>query len=195
GYGVWALPIFRDRQDLLGKLVGGWELSSILTTSSGFPWTPVVGGASCSSVVAGGGVCPLRPSGQIQSAASNDTSNDTFLGAGQFPGGGLTYFTPPPTGSFTLPPLPGVGRNSLRGPGYFSVDMTAVKRFGLPSAPVLGENAGIEIRFNAYNLFNRLNLEAFRVNDDNTQIQNPAFGRALHALAGRTTEVQVRFSF
>ena len=88
GYGVWALPIFRDRQDLLGKLVGGWELSSILTASSGFPWTPVVGGSSCSSVVAGGGVCPLRPSGQIRGAASDDTSNDTFLGAGQFPAGG-----------------------------------------------------------------------------------------------------------
>lgn len=195
GYGVWALPIFRDRQDWVGKVVGGWELSGILTASSGFPWTPVVGGEQCRSVVPGGGVCPLRPSGQIREAASDNTSNDTFLGAGQFPGGGLVYFTPPPEGSFTLPPPPGVGRNSLRGPGYFTVDMTVVKRFGLPVVPVLRENAGIEVRFNAYNLFNRLNLEAFRVNDDNTQIQNPVFGRALHALSGRTTEVQVRFSF
>jgi len=61
--------------------------------------------------------------------------------------------------------------------------------------PVLGENAGIEIRANAYNLFNRLNLESFRANDDNTQIQHVDFGRALHALSGRVAEVQVRFSF
>ena len=194
-FGVWELPFLRGRKDWAGKLAGGWDLSGILTASSGFPWTPVVGGASCSVAVAGGGVCPLRPIAQIRPAATGDTSNDSFLGAGQFPGGGLLYFTPPPSGSFSVPPLPGVGRNSLRGPGYLSVDMTAVKRFRLPGMPVLGENAGIEIRANAYNLFNRLNLESFRGNDDNTQIQHVDFGRALHALSGRVAEVQVRFSF
>jgi hypothetical protein len=193
--GVWELPIFRGRKDWVGKLAGGWELSGILTASSGFPWTPVVGGGSCGVVVAGGGVCPLRPIAQIRPAATNDTSNKTFLGAGQFPGGGLLYFTPPPPGSFALPPRPGVGRNSLRGPNYFSIDMSALKRFGFPAMPVLGENAGIEIRANTYNLFNRLNLEPFRANDDNTQIQHPDFGRALHALSGRVIEIQVRFSF
>jgi hypothetical protein len=193
-YGVWNLPVFRERKDWVGKLGGGWELSGILTTSSGFPWTPVVGGSSCSVAVAAGGVCPLRPIAQIMPAATDSTSNDTFLGAGQFPGGGLLYFTPPPPGSFTTPPRPGIGRNSFRGPNYRSVDMTIVKRFGVP-AHVLGESAGFEIRYNIYNLFNRLNLQAFNANDDNTQIQNVAFGRALHALSGRTSEIQVRFSF
>jgi hypothetical protein len=193
--GVWNLPIFRDSKGVAGKLLGGWELSGILTTASGFPWTPVVGGSACGVAVAGGGVCPLRPIAQIKRAATNDTSNGTFLGAGQFPGGGLTYFTPPPAGSFALPPRPGVGRNSFRGPGYLSVDMTALKRFGLPSMSFLGENAGIEIRANAYNLFNRLNLAPFRANEDNTQIQHVDFGRAISALSGRVAEVQVRFSF
>jgi outer membrane receptor protein involved in Fe transport len=145
--------------------------------------------------VAGGGVCPLRPVAQIRDPSTGSTSNDTFLGAGQFPGGGLLYFTPPPAGSFTTPPRPGVGRNSLRGPNYFSVDATVLKRFRFPSWPVVGEDAGIELRFNVYNLFNRANLEPFRANDDNTQIQHPDFGRALHVLSGRTTEIQARFSF
>ncbi len=194
-FGVWELPFLRGRKGWLGKLAGGWELSGILTASSGFPWTPVVGGGSCGAVVAGGGVCPLRPIAQIRPPATPDTSNDIFLGAGQFPGGGLRFFTPPPSGFFTVPPRPGVGRNSFRGPGYFSVDMTVVKRFGLPAMPLLGENAGIEIRANAYNLFNRLNLAPFSANDDNTQIQHPDFGRALRVLAGRVIEFQARFSF
>jgi len=195
-YGVWALPFFR-RNDWVGRLAGGWELSGILTTSSGFPWTPVVGGAQCGAVVAGGGICPLRPSAQLRPIGTDDTSNSTFLGAGQFPGGGLLYFAPPPAGSFTTPPLPGVGRNSLRGPNYFSVDMTLVKRFGLPVMPVLGENSGIEIRANAYNVFNRTNLAPFNSRDreDNTQIQHPDFGRAIRVLSGRTLEFQARFSF
>ncbi len=193
-FGDWVLPVFRGRHNWAEKLAGGWELSGILTASSGFPWTPVVGGSECGVVVAGGGVCPLRPIAQIR-PAQGGTSNSTFLGAGQFPGGGLTYFTKPPPGSFTVPPRPGVGRNSFRGPGYFSTDMTVVKRFGIPSMRVLGEAAGIEIRYNIYNLFNRLNLKSFSANDDNTQIQNVDFGRALHALSGRTSEIQVRFSF
>jgi hypothetical protein len=194
-FGMWELPLFRGRKDWVGKLAGGWELSGILTASSGFPWTPVVGGSACGAVVAGGGVCPLRPIAQIRPPATGDTSNRTFLGAGQFPGGGLRYFVPPPSGQFTVPPRPGVGRNIFRGPGYFSVDMTAVKRFGLPAMRLLGENGRIEIRINAYNVFNRLNLAPFQANDDNTQIQHPDFGRALHALSGRVIEFQARFSF
>jgi hypothetical protein len=126
---------------------------------------------------------------------TDDTSDDIFLGQGQFPGGGLLYFTPPPPGSFTVPPVPGVGRNYLTGPNYFNVDTTVVKRFGLPDFGFMGENAGIEIRMNVYNLFNTLNLEPFRVKDDNTQIQHPDFGRALHVLQGRVIEFQARFSF
>jgi hypothetical protein len=192
---VWELPWLRGGGDWASRLAGGWELSTIVTASSGFPWTPVVGGDSCRVVVAAGGICPLRPIGQIRPAGTDSTSNDTFLGNGQFPGGGLTYFTPPPEGPLTAASVPGIGRNSLRGPGYFSVDGTAVKRFRFPDMPVLGENAGLEIRVNAYNLFNRLNLANFGANDDNTQIQHPDFGRAIRVLSGRVVEFQARFNF
>ena len=60
-YGTWDLPIFRDRRDALGFIAGGWQLSGILTASSGFPWTPVYGGGLCQVAVAGGSVCPQRP--------------------------------------------------------------------------------------------------------------------------------------
>lgn len=191
-FGIWTLPVFRDRKDWVGKVAGGWELSGDLGINSAFPWTPVVGGDSCRLEVAGGGVCPLRPIAQIRPAATNSTSNSTFLGAGQFPGGGLTYFTPPPPlGLVTVPPRPGVGRNSLRGPGYFNVNMSVLKRFGMP----IGEGAGFEIRGNVYNLFNRLNLESFQANEDNTRVDHPDFGRALRVLSGRTAEIQARFRF
>ncbi len=53
---------------------------------------------------------------------------------------------------------PGIGRNSFRGPGYFSTDATLSKRFALP---MLSEAAGIELRAFAFNVFNQLNLAPF----------------------------------
>jgi len=107
----------------------------------------------------------------------------------------LNYFVPPPSGSFETPPRPGVGRNSFRGPGYVQVDMTVLKNFRLPTAAGLGNNAGLEIRANAFNLFNNLNLSPFLFNSASTQIENADFGRATAALAGRVIELQARFSF
>jgi len=84
---------------------------------------------------------------------------------------------------------------SFRGPRYFDVDMTLVKLFRLPAMPVLRDNAGIEIRINAFNLFNNLNLSPFLFNSASTQIENSDFGRATSALSGRVIEFQGRFSF
>ena len=193
-FGTWDLPIARN-QTLLGKLAGGWQVSGIVTATSGFPWTPVFGGQLCQAVVAGGGVCPLRPVAYTGGAVE-DTSEEIFMRQfGQFPGGPLQYFTPPAAGSFDVPPRPGIGRNSFRGPGYFSVDAVLAKRFGFPAMPYLGSGAGLEIRANAFNLFNNLNLTPFNFNSPSTQIENPDFGRATSALSGRVVELQARFSF
>jgi hypothetical protein len=89
-----------------------------------------------------------------------------------------------------VPPQPGIGRNSITGPGYFDIDATLSKSFGLPRMRVLGEGAKLEFRMNFYNLFNKLNLT-----NPQTEILNPHFGEAQNALGSRTIEVQARFSF
>lgn len=89
-----------------------------------------------------------------------------------------------------IPPAPGIARNSFRGPGYFDIDATLSKSFGLPRMRVLGENARLEFRVNFYNLFNKLNLT-----NPQTDILNPHFGEAQSALGSRTIEMQARFSF
>src|SRR5262249_3052802 len=43
-----------------------------------------------------------------------------------------------------LPTRPGIARNIFSGPGYFDVDATLSKSFGLPSMKVIGENAQLE---------------------------------------------------
>ena len=91
--------------------------------------------------------------------------------------------------------LPAVGRNSLRGPGYFDLDMSVVKRFGLPNTKFWGEGAAIELRGNFFNIVNKLNLQPFSFGTDNTRVENSLFGIAPGALSGRVIEFQARFSF
>jgi hypothetical protein len=119
--------------------------------------------------------------------ALNDTSNEAFTRpGGNFPGGGPRYF------SLAAGP-PGVGRNSFRGPHYFSVDMSIVKNTGLPS--FLGEAANLELRANFFNVFNQLNLQPIRFFDDGSIVTSPNFGRSTKGLSGRVFELQARFRF
>jgi hypothetical protein len=55
---------------------------------------------------------------------------------------------------------------------------------------VLGESAQLELRANAYNLFNKLNLTNL-----DTGITDANFGRANGVLGSRTVEVEAHFKF
>jgi hypothetical protein len=58
--------------------------------------------------------------------------------------------------------------------------------------PVLGENARIEIRADAFNFLNNLN---FNPNSVSNNITATNFGQAQSALSGRIVNLQARFSF
>lgn len=97
-----------------------------------------------------------------------------------------------PNPNQALPPPPGADRNSFTGPSYRDVDASLAKNFGLPHVRFLGEGAGLEIRADAFNLFNILNLNPGSVTNDVTA---PTFGQDRSVLGGRTITLQARFSF
>jgi hypothetical protein len=192
--GLWELPIFRGRHDLIGKTLGGWQVSGIATLHSGFPWTPVIGNCPSSNQP---NYCPARPTAYF-GGAGNDTSNSAFITGSNFPGGGTKFFsTVGAIGPAGVPGLsaflPGVGRNSFRGPRYRDVDLSIAKKFGMPR--FFGETSNLEIKANFFNAFNMLNLQNFGFNSPSTVITDPNFGRAQAALSGRVIEFQGRFSF
>lgn len=185
--GLWDLPFLRNRHDFVGKALGGWQIDGIISAHTGFPWTPHTG--QC--VRAPGTqdfICPSRPPHYFGGALT-DTDNEAFIRpGGNFPGGGLKFFDQNnPQGTL----LPGIGRNSFRGPRYFAVDMSLAKRTGMPS--FLGEGTFLEVKANFFNIFNNLNLAPFGFFAPN--VDSPDFGRAQRALAGRVVEFQARFNF
>jgi outer membrane receptor protein involved in Fe transport len=182
--GFWDLPIFRGKTDGPAKYLGGWQISGILTLHTGYPWTPVDN--NCLQTPGQQFICPIRPTA-YNGAALSDTSNAQLLSAnGDFPGGGAKYFT------LTPPGPPGIGRNSFRGPNYQAIDMTFGKTTRLPS---LGEATNLQLRLNAFNVFNHTNLAPFGFDTPSTVIQSPTFGSASTGLAGRVLELQARISF
>jgi hypothetical protein len=210
-FGLWQPVFFHGSHSWVEKVAGGWSLSGIFNIHTGFPWTPVYN-APGSLYYASSGYSQLRPAAYL-GGAGHSTSNDAFksgpgVGGGQnqnFPlaanATGTAYFVVPtapiPSGSSpistaALPQLPGVSRNSLEGPGYKDVDATITKAFGLPKMPILGEDAKIEIRADAFNLFNNLNFQTSSISN---VITSTNFGQAQSALGGRVVNLQARFSF
>ena len=86
----------------------------------------------------------------------------------------------------------GCCRNAFMGPDYRDIDASLTKGFGLPNTRLLGENAKIELRADAFNLFNILNLNPSSVSSNITATN---FGQDPTALGGRTITLQARFSF
>lgn len=197
--GIYELPFFRDnKKGLLYKTLGGFEINGIVTKHTGYPFT-VFQGAGLRTP-SGDFFGPIRPTG-YNGRQSIANSNENFLSPGGiFPGGGNQYFTgtvrtdSAGNPNFALNP-PAVGRNAFRGPKYLNVDMSFAKRFGLPSLGVLGEAANIELRVNAFNVFNSLNLTPFNFADGNLFFTSGNFGQATSGLAGRVVEFQARFRF
>ena len=186
---LWDLPILRGRNDWVGKAFGGWQINGIFTAHTGFPWTPLFG--ECVSTPGGPGLCPSRPVRYL-GGALDDTGDEAFIReGGNFPGGGARYFDLTPPGNRP----PGIGRNVFRGPKYSDLDLSLVKRIGLPTTAILKESAALELRANFFNAFNMLNLAPFGFFSSSTDIRNPNFGRASSGLSGRVIELQARFTF
>ena len=213
-FGLWQPVIFHNEHGWAEKVIGGWSLSGIMNIHTGFPWSPNYG-LPASLYCDNCGYYNLRP--QYLGGGKNDHSNaafeaDTTQPASNFPNPGGAqvgnsysnrYFNVPDyTAAITGPTFPGVrnalpgppgsARNSFTGPGYRDVDASLSKAFGLPRMPVLGQNANLEIRADAFNLFNLLNLNPQSVANN---VNSANFGQDTNAIGSRIIDFQARFSF
>jgi hypothetical protein len=209
---MWQPVIFHGEHGWAEKVVGGWSLSGIFNWHTGFPWNPVynINAGGSQLYYNGSGYGQLRPAG-IMGGWGSGTNNSTFMQSTNpnFGGNGTTFFAPP---SFVVgpafpatapPPTPGIERNSLNGPRYNDLDASLSKGFGFPTNRILGEGAKLEIRADAYNFFNKINLETSSIDntlgsvnpDGSIQSVNGDFGVARNALGSRTVQLQARFSF
>jgi hypothetical protein len=154
--GSYDLPFGPDRRFLnvgpvpVAFLVGGWTTSGIVTTQTGFPFSPQLGYNAPGN---GDSRNPVRPS-----------LNPAFHG-NLYPKTPGEWFNPnafiPPTISFTSPTCGtsdtcgtygNASRDSLVGPGLTEVDFSAAKKTQLT------ERLGLQFRAEFFNILNHTNL-------------------------------------
>jgi hypothetical protein len=185
---LYDLPIFKHRDDVLGKAFGGWHLNGTFQFHSGFPWS-AVDNHYCTPVPSGNGICPSLPVG-YNGKGGNSASTDTFTNqGGNFPLGGTSYFTLSSNGGPVGPPF--IHRNSFRGPRFSAFDLS----FGKTTKLAREGQVALDYRVNFYNAFNKLNLAPFQYNSASTGVYNNTFGMATAALAGRVINMQMRLTF
>ena len=144
---IWEVPFAKNLKGFAGALLDGWQLAGIAQARSGNPLTLFVQrnrSRSQWSPSIGPGLGLDRPS-----FAPGRTSADAVTGDPNH------YFDPT---AFVLQPagtLGNMGRGALIGPNLRTFDLSALKNIRWSR---LGDAARIQLRVEAFNLFNRTNF-------------------------------------
>jgi len=171
GSGIWALP-FKGN-----VFVEGWELSTIVSAVSGRPFTPAIGFDQSG----------LQTGNQRPNLTSSRDIDDVIIGTQS------QWFDPT---AFTLPAagtLGTVGRHSLRGPKFFTTDLTIIRN--IPFA-----DKALQLRLEGFNIFNTTNFNlpnanVFTQGPGGTATISATAGQITSALAPRQLQLAVRFTF
>ena len=140
-----SLPFGREQRwgtdwhGAVDALLGGWQLNSVLTMQTGLPFTPSY--ADCGLDRDTG---PCRP--DLIGDPDGPETRDQWFNAAAIGSQG-SAFGRPARGSFG-----NIGRNELRGPGYWRVDASLFKNFPF------GGDRRLEVRIECVNVLNHVNL-------------------------------------
>ena len=140
---VWELPLAEGPG--WRRVLGGWQLSPLLTLASGQPTSARMGydaaGTRTTSDDAESGQRPNLVAGRSNNPVTGD--HNAWID--------VTAFSVPERGF-----LGNLGRNTIIGPGLATFDFSLVKRIAVP---LLGEGGALDLRFEAFNAFNRTNFD------------------------------------
>ena len=197
---LWESPHVHAGNSAVEAVASGWQINGTYTWHTGFPYTPVTYNLQTSAYVLGSGtVSPTRPLAYSGGAVSG-CSSSLFTAGGDFPNrgsggtqGGIDYFNiTPPANSHAY--VPGIGRNSFRGPCYQDLSLSLAKEF----SHQFGEHHSmLRLQMNMYNPFNTLQLQPISNGNSNpgANINNQYFGYSQGADAGRVVEIMGRIQF
>ena len=200
---AYELPIGRGKaigggmSGIADHIVGGWQLSGIMTMASGF--TSTVGNSVRFTTLGNGNEQPdLRPGfSNNPTSGTSDGCNlpsrviapGTKLGTAELYYD-LCAFAPPPERT-----LGNLGRNTIVMPGRAVVDLSMGKTVSF------SEHKKLQVRADAFNIFNRVNLggpdrNAFTFGNNTGFVASPTAGEITRTTGtARQIQLGLRFTF
>jgi len=167
---VWEFPVFKNRRDPIGRILGGWQLSGIGSFQTGLPLNVTQAGDVANF---GGGTGTQRP----------DIVGDPKEGIGQ----SLTrYFNTAAFRAVTQTGRLGTSPyNPIHGPGIANIDTSLYKTIRLAS-----EKVRMQVGVETFNSFNHPQFEAV-----GTQLNTATYGFITDARDPRVVQLRAKISF
>jgi hypothetical protein len=196
GNAVYELPFGPGKQfgggthGFLGKLLGGWQISGLAQWRTGRPISIISGRGTVNRNARSGNNTPntTLTIAELQKVTGLFFSPTTGLPLLFDPKlinltsgrASTTYFTQPPAGTFG-----GLSLTPVDGPGYWNVDTALIKRTRFK------ERLGLELRLEAFNVFNHTNFSVGNSQD----INSTSFGKITSTFDNRIIQMAWKFSF
>lgn len=182
---MYELPLGHGKQffgnaaGAWNQIVGGWQLASIVTVSTGNWYTVLDGNGNFANSDGGAGGVSQRPD-QVGNPNAHPCVPGTFFNT--------CAFADPQPGSFG-----NVGRNTIPGPGSRIWDFSLFKLF------TLTERNRLEFRAEFFNVLNHTNFLFAKPGPQNgnpaTVLGDPQFGQLTAARDPRQIQLALKFSF
>ena len=175
---VYELPFFTDQKGFVGKLLGGWQASGIVTLNTGLPFTITTSNFDA----AGLGNNPAAIAGNRPNLLCDP--NDTALNTLQRWFNTACFQANPAVGT-AVANIPGTaGRGVVDGPATQRFDFTMTKNIEF------GENRRLQLRAEAFNVFNFTNFRSI-----GTNITLGTYGTVTAVRDPRTIQLGAKFIF
>ena len=178
--GIWDLNYYRGSNRLLNHLSNGWQITSIVSLHSGLPVNMVTGADNNAS----GGEGANRPNLVPGQKAFLDPHRGRTIAAARWFNTAAFVANHPGTGIGPYGADGNTPRDYLRAPGFRDIDVGLFRTFQLP------EKCNLELRGEATNAFNLVNLNAPTAN-----LSSPLDGRITSANTSREIQIGARLTF
>ena len=213
---MWDLPSMKNSGALLSTLTGGWELGTIVTATTGAPFTVTVGDGNdplgtgfngdfsmdfasltpgCSPIHGGLNYlnvnCFTPPTAPASLAAAT-TANPYGCAPTSFPA--YTGSAPPSGMQFCSNVLGNTRRNQFYGPGQTTVDFSIFKNTRIPA---ISETFNVQFRAEFFNILNHTNflspgfLNTFGQNNSVFDFDGSPLPTALNQTATTSRQIQL----
>ena len=175
---IYEIPYFRAQKDFVGKVLGGWQMSGIVTYMTGLPLTPTYSAFDPAGL---GLLNGSSPAGGRPYWYSDPNSGAPHTFAQWFNTSAFQSTTP-----LTAPAVvTNAGRGIIEGPPTFRVDYTLTKNIRF------SESMRLQLRAEAFNIFNRTNFTTI-----GTAASTPStFGTVTGTRDPRTMQFGIKFLF